>query len=87
MRRPAPFEAAGLLFFMESPVARVNYQRDKRQKDLARQRKQEEKRQRKLQKDVDSPGETAEGAAIEEGETGAESTAPDPEGSPHTPEG
>ncbi len=36
---------------MERPVARVNYQREKRQKDLARQRKQEEKRQKKAQKD------------------------------------
>lgn len=36
---------------MECPVARVNYQREKRQKDLARQRKQEEKRQKKLPKD------------------------------------
>jgi len=34
-------------------MARVNYQREKRLKDLDRQRKQEEKRQRKLQKDAD----------------------------------
>ena len=34
-------------------MARVNYQRDKRLKDLARQSKQEEKRLRKLQKDQD----------------------------------
>jgi hypothetical protein len=39
---------------MELPVARINYQRDKWQKDLARQRKQEEKRLRKLNKE---PGE------------------------------
>ena len=32
-------------------MARVNYQRDKRQRDLARQRKQEEKRLKKTQKD------------------------------------
>lgn len=31
-------------------MARVNYQREKRLKDLERQRKQEEKRNRKLQK-------------------------------------
>jgi len=34
-------------------VARVNYQREKRLKDLDRQKKQEEKRTRKLQKDLD----------------------------------
>jgi len=33
-------------------VARVNYQREKRLKDLDRQAKQEEKRARKLQKDL-----------------------------------
>jgi hypothetical protein len=32
-------------------VVRVNYQREKRLKDLDRQRKQEEKRNRKLQKE------------------------------------
>ncbi|MBP1626270.1 MAG: hypothetical protein H6Q00_745 [Holophagaceae bacterium] len=32
-------------------MARVNYQREKRLKDLERQRKQEEKRNRKLNKD------------------------------------
>lgn len=31
-------------------MARVNYQREKRMKDLERQRKQEEKRRRKLEK-------------------------------------
>ena len=41
-------------------MARVNYQREKRLKDLDRQRKQEEKRTRKLQKDLDpaAPPET-----------------------------
>ena len=33
-------------------MARVNYQRDKRLKDLDRQRKQEEKRNKKLLKDL-----------------------------------
>ena len=48
-------------------MARVNYQRDKRLKDLDRQRKQEEKRTRKLQKDL--AGETpAEGTPLPEGE-------------------
>jgi len=48
-------------------VARVNYQREKRLKDLDRQRKQEEKRNRKLQKDSgaqpseDDPASTPEG--------------------------
>ena len=32
-------------------MARVNYQRDKRQRDLARQRKEEEKPLKKTQKD------------------------------------
>jgi hypothetical protein len=44
---------------MGAPVARVNYQRDKRLKDLDRQRKQEEKRNRKLHKDA-SPQTTSE---------------------------
>jgi len=47
-------------------MARVNYQREKRLKDLDRQRKQEEKRTRKLQKDLDpnlpaEPGDAPEG--------------------------
>ncbi len=56
-------------------MARVNYQREKRLKDLDRQRKQEEKRTRKLQKDLDPnlPAET--GDAQEPGEA------------PETPEG
>ena len=56
-------------------MARVNYQREKRLKDLDRQRKQEEKRTRKLQKDLDPnlPAET--GDAQETGEA------------PETPEG
>jgi hypothetical protein len=33
-------------------VPKPNYQRDKRQRDLARQRKQEEKRQKKVLKDL-----------------------------------
>ena len=48
-------------------MARVNYQRDKRQRDLARQRKQEEKRQKKLTKDLnpDAPAETLDGSAVD----------------------
>ena len=50
-------------------MARVNYQRDKRLKDLDRQRKQEEKRTKKLQKDLagETPAETnppAEGEVL-----------------------
>jgi hypothetical protein len=39
-------------------VVKVNYQREKRRKDLDRQRKQEEKRARKLTKDLapEAPG-------------------------------
>ena len=48
-------------------MARVNYQRDKRLKDLDRQRKQEEKRTKKLQKDL-VPAAPEEGAP-EEGAT------------------
>jgi hypothetical protein len=44
-------------------VVRVNYQRDKRLKDLERQRKQEEKRQRRLSKDREEAG--ADGSAPE----------------------
>ena len=57
-------------------MARVNYGWDKRQKDLARQKKQEEKRQRRLQKGVE--GETAEPGTegVAEGETG-EPASPD----------
>lgn len=39
-------------------MVKVNYQREKRRKDLDRQRKQEEKRTRKLTKDLalEAPG-------------------------------
>jgi hypothetical protein len=62
---------------MERPVARVNYQREKRQKDLARQRKQEEKRQKKTQKDhgegtAPEPEMDAHGEPIEPQEPEAE---------------
>lgn len=45
-------------------MPRPNYQRDKRQRDLARQRKQEEKRQKKAMKDQggNPPAEPLEGA-------------------------
>jgi len=61
-------------------MARVNYQRDKRLKDIARQRKQEEKRQKKLNKDPET-----EGAAPETGEAATEVEQP-PE-SPAIPAG
>ncbi len=53
---------------MGAPVARVNYQREKRLKDLDRQRKQEEKRKRKLDKargveGAEAPAETSDEAA------------------------
>ena len=48
-------------------MARVNYQRDKRLKDLDRQRKQEEKRTRRLQKDL-AGDPAAETAPLIEGE-------------------
>lgn len=52
-------------------MARVNYQRDKRQRDLARQQKQEQKRQRRLNKDHD-------GTTAVDAEPGTETTeAPD----------
>ena len=54
-------------------VFKPNYQRDKRQRDLARQQKQEEKRKKKLEKDAGVvpqneapealPGEAPEGAS------------------------
>ncbi len=46
-------------------MARVNYQRDKRLKDLDRQRKQEEKRNKKLQKDLVAAAPPEEGAPEE----------------------
>ncbi len=57
-------------------MARINYQRDKRQKDLARQKKQEEKRQRKLQKDSEPDG-TTDGAAEGSEESAAGEVVPD----------
>jgi len=60
-------------------VVRVNYQRDKRLKDLERQRKQEEKRQRRLTKDrEEAPAEGGvEGSEPEGGDT---TGAPGPDG-------
>jgi len=53
-------------------LARVNYQRDKRQKDLARQRKQEEKRQKRLNRDA-KPDAAEETLAVPlEGEAGTD---------------
>jgi hypothetical protein len=56
-------------------MARVNYQRDKRLKDLDRQRKQEEKRNKKLLKDL-NPEANAEGAPVEEQEGPAQPEVP-----------
>ena len=61
-------------------MARVNYQREKRLKDLERQRKQEEKRNKKLQK-----GQAPSGGEVELGPDagGPEGVSPegtDPEG-------
>ena len=48
-------------------MARVNYQRDKRLKDLDRQRKQEEKRTKRLQKDL-APVTEGEAETLPEGQ-------------------
>lgn len=57
-------------------MPKPNYQRDKRQRDLARQRKQEEKRQKKaLKGQADHTGQTEE--ALEQGS--AERPAASPE--------
>jgi len=53
-------------------MARVNYQREKRLKDLDRQRKQEEKRTRKLQKDLDPNLPAEDGAGTEAPAAGEE---------------
>jgi hypothetical protein len=55
-------------------MARVNYQRDKRLKDLDRQRKQEEKRNKRILKDL-TPG-------APEGENPAETQTAPAEGEP-----
>lgn len=58
-------------------MARVNYKFEKRQKDLAKQKKKEEKLQKKLQKDQ-NPGETELEGAEEATETPeGEETAPE----------
>ena len=59
-------------------MARVNYQREKRLKDLDRQRKQEEKRTRKLQKDLE-PGLAPEDQTPVEGQ---DETTPPAEATP-----
>ncbi|MBI4912681.1 MAG: hypothetical protein HY823_08080 [Acidobacteria bacterium] len=55
-------------------MARVNYARDKRLRDLERQRKQEEKRQRKLHKESGEASSATETSAVEGGP--GEGTAP-----------
>ena len=52
-------------------MVRVNYQRDKRLRDLERQRKQEEKRSKKLQKDL-APADPQEGETLEPAPEGPE---------------
>jgi len=47
-------------------LARSNYSFKKRQKELARKKKQDQKRQRKLDKDTDIPEETSEQPQDEE---------------------
>lgn len=66
---------------MGAPVARVNYAREKRLKDLDRQRKQEEKRRRKLEKGQ-AGSEAAPSEDAFDGEAGesAPESAPDVEG-------
>lgn len=57
-------------------MARVNYQREKRLKDLDRQRKQEEKRRRKLERSQGGPPPTD---GPEEGDEASEApAAPEP---------
>ena len=57
-------------------MVKVNYQREKRRKDLDRQRKQEEKRTRKLTKDLalEAPG-TVPGSPGRAGRSGQPGTA------------
>ena len=59
-------------------MARVNYQREKRLKDLDRQRKQEEKRTRKLQKDLE-PGAAPETETQDPGPADAPAETVNPE--------
>ena len=47
---------------VEVVLARSNYKHEKRQKDLARQKKQEEKRKRRLEKKKHGDGDTPETA-------------------------
>ena len=50
---------------LEAPLARANFKFEKRQKELAKQKKNEEKRLRKLEKRGDGPEETTEPDEIE----------------------
>ena len=59
-------------------MAKPNYQYEKRQKDLAKKRKKEEKRLRKLGKTESQPGDAAPPA---DGES-----APEPQGGESTPQ-
>jgi len=45
---------------MEAPLARANFKFEKRQKEIAKQKKNEEKRLRKLEKRGDTPLEEVE---------------------------
>ncbi len=48
-------------------MAKPNYQYEKRQKDIAKKKKQEEKRLRKLEKKNPQPGENPEQPPVEGG--------------------
>ncbi|MCV2354962.1 hypothetical protein LNV09_12430 [Paucibacter sp. B2R-40] len=61
-------------------MATPNYSYEKRQRELAKKRKVEEKRQRKIGGKVDGDGQPVEGGESSEGEAGSE-----PAGSPDTP--
>ena len=49
-------------------MARNNYKHEKRQKDLARQKKQEEKRKKRLEKKHKDSGENPEAPPVESGD-------------------
>ncbi len=53
-------------------MAKPNFNFQKRQKELAKQKKNEEKRRRKLEKNAAKPGEAAEGAPAGAGEVNVE---------------
>ncbi|MDC8773753.1 hypothetical protein [Roseateles albus] len=56
-------------------MATPNYSYEKRQRELAKKRKVEEKRQRKIGGKVDGDGQPAEGGETAEGDSAGEATA------------